>query len=73
MSVSWTNKTFHLRGLEVINGEVSLNDNPLKFGDWSFETSDDSSELIIRNNNTIHAKIVYNNDLSNINKNRNNT
>jgi hypothetical protein len=70
MSVSWTNKTFHLRGLEVINGEVSLNDNPLKFGDWSFETSDDSSELIIRNNNTIHAKIVYNNDLSNINKNR---
>jgi hypothetical protein len=70
MSVSWSNKTFHLRGLEVINGEVSLNDNPLTFGDWSFETSDDSSELIIKNNNIIHAKIIYNNNLNVVSKDR---
>lgn len=70
MSVSWTNKTFHLKGLEVVNGEVSLNDNPLRLGDWSFETSDDGSELIISNNNTIHAKIAFNNNNLNYIKNR---
>ena len=70
MSVSWSSKTYHLKGLEVLNGSVNLNDNPLKFGDWSFESSEEG-DLIIKNNNIIQAKITCNsNNYDHYNQNR---
>lgn len=53
---SWNTKTYHLKGIEIMNGHLCLNDNPLKIGDWSIETGADG-DLHIKNDKTIQAKI----------------
>jgi hypothetical protein len=53
---SWKEKTYHLKGIEILNGQLSLNDNPLHIGDWSIETGADG-DLLIKNDKTIQAKI----------------
>src|SRR5271154_2988035 len=53
---AFNTKTYMLKGLEIMNGQLCLNDNPLKIGEWSFETSPDG-DLLIKNDKIVHAKI----------------
>lgn len=57
---TWNRKTYHLNGLEIMNGQLCLNDNPLKIGEWSIEPSSDG-DLLIKNDKIVHAKISCNN------------
>lgn len=59
---SWNMKTYHLKGLEIMNGTLSLNDNPLKIGDWSFEIGADG-DLLFKKDCTIQAKISCHSNL----------
>lgn len=59
---SWNMKTYHLKGLEIMNGTLSLNDNPLKIGDWSFEIGADG-DLLFKKDCTIQAKITCHSNL----------
>lgn len=53
---TWNTKTYHLKGLEIMNGYLCLNDNPLKIGEWSIEAGTDG-DLLIKNDKIIQAKI----------------
>lgn len=53
---TWSKKTYHLDGIEVTNGMLTLNDNPLKIGEWTFEVAS-NGDLLIKNESVIQAKI----------------
>ena len=67
-------KSYHLKGLEIIDGKLKLNDgiiegvSTLSIGNWTLELNEDGGELLIKNDDVIHAKISndnlsYNEDL----------
>lgn len=56
------NITYHLNGMEIVNGKLNLNDglidgvSRIYIGDWSIEINDEN-ELCVSNNNKVKIKI----------------
>ena len=53
---SYHSKTYHLKGIEIMDEGLTLHDNPLKMGKWTLECNSDG-DLCIKSDNAVHAKI----------------